>query len=166
MNPDEDDYLTTGVMFGRCVAWIIDVCLIGLLLGGLWWVFALFGILTLGWGFGLLSILPFVPFCYHMFSLLGTASATPGQQAMGLTVRRDDDLGPPSPIQAAVSTLLFYVTVATSGLLLAVALFTTRHRTLHDILSGLVVVRRHALDTLTPRPGPWNMYNRSSAGGP
>jgi uncharacterized RDD family membrane protein YckC len=32
--------------------------------------------------------------------------------------------------------------MATSGLLLLIALFTVRHRTLHDLASDLVVVRR------------------------
>jgi uncharacterized RDD family membrane protein YckC len=88
------------------------------------------------------------------------ASATPGQRMMDLTVRRNDDLGPPSGLQAFVSVLLFYVTMATSGLLLLVALFTIRHRTLHDLVSGLVVVRVRAL---TAEGGGWNMYGGTSA---
>jgi uncharacterized RDD family membrane protein YckC len=59
-----------------------------------------------------------------------------------------------------VSVLLFYLTLATSGLLLLVALFTLRHRTLHDILSGLVVVRVRAL---TAGAGGWNMPGGASA---
>ena len=73
--------------------------------------------------------------------MAGPASATPGQQALGLVVRRNDDLGPPTLVQAFVFTLVFYVTLATTGLLLLVALFTVRQRTLHDLASGLVVVR-------------------------
>jgi uncharacterized RDD family membrane protein YckC len=81
---------------------------------------------------------------------------------VGLTVRRNDDLGPPTPLQALLSVLLYYLTLATSGLLLVVALFTIRHRTLHDLLSGLVVVRVRAMErltaeTLTPSGGTWNM---------
>ena len=71
-------------------------------------------------------------------------SATPGQAMFGLMVRRDDDLGPPTLAQAVISTLVFYLTLATSGLLLLVALFTERKRTLHDLVSGLVVVRTRA----------------------
>src|ERR1019366_7758193 len=105
---------------------------IGLLVWALWWAMLVFGILTLGLGFGAMALLPLVPFCYHLLSLLGARSATPGQQMLGLTVRRDDNLGPPTGLQALVSTLLYYVTLATSGLLLVVALFTVRKRTLHD----------------------------------
>jgi len=82
---------------------------------------------------------------------------------LGLTVRRNDDLGPPTGVQALVSTLLYYLTLATWGLLLLVALFTLRKRTLHDLVSGLVVVRVRAMDALTPPPGPWNMAGGTSA---
>jgi uncharacterized RDD family membrane protein YckC len=36
--------------------------------------------------------------------------------------------------------------MATSGLLLLIALFTVRHRTLHDLASDLVVVRRRTFE--------------------
>jgi uncharacterized RDD family membrane protein YckC len=155
-----DDDLTDGVMSRRCVAWVIDVVLIAMLIWVLWWVLLLFGLLTLGLGFGAMSILPLVPFCYHLFSLLGAASATPGQRVLGLTVRRNEDFGPPTGLQAFLSVLLFYLTMASSGLLLVVALFTVRHRTLHDLVSGLVVVRVQAL---TAPGGGWNMYGGASA---
>ncbi len=149
-----DDFLTGGVVARRCLGWLIDAVLIVLLTLAIWWVLFLFGLLTFGLGFGALTILPWVPFLYQFLSLLGASSATPGQRAMGLTVRRNDDLGPPSVLQALVFVLVFYLTIATSGLLLAVALFTRRGRTLHDMLSGLVVVRTGAL---TAAGGGWNM---------
>jgi uncharacterized RDD family membrane protein YckC len=152
-----DDMLTHGVMWRRIAAWCGDALLIGMLVLGLWLLLLLFGLLTLGFGFPLMGALPFVPFCYHLLSLLGRTSATPGQQMFDLSVRRNDDLGPPGPLQAVVFTIGFYLTLMTSGLLLVVALFTTRHRTLHDLASGLVVVRVRAMDALTPPPGSWNM---------
>ena len=61
-----------------------------------------------------------------------------------------------------VFTLIFYLTLATTGLLLLFALFTVRHRTLHDLASGLVVVRAHACRrALTGGPGSWNMQGGS-----
>jgi uncharacterized RDD family membrane protein YckC len=163
-NPYLDDgFLTGGVMSRRCVAWVFDVFLIAVLVWVLWWVLVMFGLLTFGLGFGAMSILPFVPFGYNFLSLLGSSSATPGQQMMGLTVRRDYDMGPPKALQALASVLLFYVTLATSGLLLVVALFTRRHRTLHDLVSGLVVVRVRAMRTLTEPGGRWNMHGGTSA---
>ena len=122
----------------------------------------LFGLLTLGLGLPLLGVLPFVPFFYHFLFVAGRASATPGQQALGLVVRRNDDLGRPTPLQAFVFTLIFYLTLATTGLLLLFALFTVRHRTLHDLASGLVVVRAHRLNgALTGGLGSWNMQGGS-----
>jgi uncharacterized RDD family membrane protein YckC len=114
-------------------------------------------------GFGAMAILPLVPFAYHFLSLIGAASATPGQQMFGLTVRRDDDLGPPTALQAVISVIGFYLTLATSGLLLVVALFTVRHRTLHDLVSGLVVVRVQAMEALTSGIGGGNMGRGPSA---
>jgi uncharacterized RDD family membrane protein YckC len=154
MNPIDEYLLTEGVLIRRVFAWLIDVLLIGLICVALWFALMLFGLVTLGLGLPLLGILPFVPFCYHMLFLAGPASATLGQSALGLVVRRNDDLGRPTPVQALVSTLLFYATLATSGLLLLIALFTVRRRTLHDLISGLVVVRTRAL---TGSPASWNM---------
>src|ERR1039458_437685 len=103
----DNGFLTDGVLTRRCFAWVIDAVLIGLLVWALWWAMLVFGILTLGLGFGAMALLPLVPFCYHLLSLLGARSATPGQQMRGLTVRRDDNLGPPTGLQALVSTLLY-----------------------------------------------------------
>ena len=157
-SPVDDDWLTGGVIPRRVFAWLIDLLVIGLVLGVLFLVLLLFGLLTLGLGLPLLGALPVVPFCYHWLFVAGASSATPGQQALGLVVRRDDDLGRPTPVQAFVYTLIFYLTLAATGLLLLVALVTVRHRTLHDLASGLVVVRARAL---TRGYGSWNMQGGS-----
>ena len=82
-------------------------------------------------------MLPFVPFCYHVLFLAGPPVRHAGAALLGLLVRRNDDFGRPTALQAVISTLVFYLTLATSGLLLLVALITVRHRTLHDLVSGL-----------------------------
>ena len=157
--PPVDDYLLTeGVLIRRIFAWLIDVLLVGLAWVVLWFLLLLFGVLTLGLGMPLIGVLPFVPFCYHLFFVASTAGATPGQQVLGLAVRRNDDLGLPSFAQAFIYTLVFYLTLATLGWLLLFALFTIRHRTLHDLASGLVVVRARAL---TGGFGSWNMQGGS-----
>jgi uncharacterized RDD family membrane protein YckC len=141
-----DEAFVSGVMSRRCLAWLLDALLIALLVGLLCVVLLVFGLLTFGLGFGAMAMLPAVPFLYHFVSLMRPSSATPGQAMMGLTVRRDEDLGPPTGLQALIFTVVFYLTLATSGLLLLVALFTVRHRTLHDLASDLVVVRRYAFE--------------------
>jgi uncharacterized RDD family membrane protein YckC len=152
-----DDWLTQGVLLRRLLAWCLDVVLIGLLLVLLWVALLLFGFITLGLGMGALGILPFVPFAYHVMFLASRYSATPGQQTLGLVVRRNDDFGRPNALQAVVSTLVFYLTLATSGLLLLIALVTVRRRTLHDLVSGLVVVRARAVQPLTQPLGYGNI---------
>jgi uncharacterized RDD family membrane protein YckC len=148
--------LTQGTLLRRLVAFAID----GAIVLFLWKVLAValfvFGIITLGLGFSLYALLPLVAPLYNWISLLSPLCATPGQSLMGLTVCHDDDLGPPGAFAAAVWVIGFYVSLALSGVPLLLALLTRRHRTLHDILSGLVVVRSRAL---TPAPLSWNMRN-------
>jgi len=147
-----DEEFIAGVLTRRCVAWLIDLLLISVIVAFLWTLLFVFGLLTLGLGFAAMAMLPAVPFLYHLLSLLRASSATPGQAVMGLTVRRDEDLGPPTGLQALIFTVVFYFTMATSGLLLLIALFTVRHRTLHDLASDLVVVRRDAFDNWLRQP--------------
>jgi uncharacterized RDD family membrane protein YckC len=154
-----EDRLLEGVLCRRCFGWLTDLMLVAMLVVTLWGSLLLLGLVTFGLGWWLLGLVPLVPFAYHCLFLSSTLSATPGQALFGLMVRRDDDLGPPSLAQAVISTLMFYLTLATSGLLLLVVLFTQRKRTLHDLVSGLVVVRRHAWRNwaLTAGAGSWNM---------
>jgi uncharacterized RDD family membrane protein YckC len=120
----------------------------------------MFGVLTLGLGWHLFGVLPLIPLAYNWLFLCSGLSATPGMAMMGLVVRRNEDLGPPLPLQALAFTVLFYVTLALGWIWLGVALLTVRHRTFHDMLSGLVVVRSRAL---TPAGGFWNMPPGGSA---
>lgn len=149
-----DDAMTTGVLSRRVWGWVIDICLIAILVATLYVVLLIFGLLTLGLGLPLLGMLPLVPVLYHFLFLAGPGSATPGQRLFGLVVRRNDDLGRPTPLQALLSTVGFYLTLAAGVIWLGVALFTIRKRTLHDLLAGTVVVRARAL---TPRAAFWNM---------
>ncbi|MBO0710528.1 MAG: RDD family protein [Acetobacteraceae bacterium] len=149
----QDEMLTRGVLPRRIAAWFIDLVLIAILDAAFLTVLFIFGLITLGLGMPLLALVPIVPFFYHFLFLAGMG-ATPGQGLLGLRVVRDEDLGPADPLRALISTLIYYVTLATSGLLLLVALVTIRKRTLHDLVSGLVVVRERAL---TAPSGFWNM---------
>ena len=153
-----DEWLTGGVLLRRVAGFLLDVLLIAVLLVGLWAGLLLFGLLTLGLGFPLLGLLPAVPPLYHYLFLASPLSATPGQALMGLVVRRNDDLGRPDMLEALVSVVCFYITLALGAIWLVVALLTRRRRTLHDILAGLVVVRTDGLTPpLTPGGGGWNM---------
>ncbi len=147
--------LTWHVLRRRVAASLVDLALCTVLAGAVFVVGLVLGVLTLGLGFGILLLMPAIPVLYNWLFVAWHA-ATPGQRLMGLAVRRDADLGLPEGIQALVWALGFALTLMlTGGLLwLLVVLVTTRKRALHDIVSGLVVVRAEAL---TPPPASWNM---------
>jgi uncharacterized RDD family membrane protein YckC len=155
----QDDLLTRGVISRRFAAWWIDLVLIGILTSGFLAFGVAFGLLTFGLGWHVLGFVPLVPFFYHWLTLASPMSATPGQAMMGLIVRRNEDLLRPMLMEALASVLLFYLTLAVFFPLLLLALFTVRRRAPHDMLSGLVVIRRRALETpiLTQPAGSWNM---------
>lgn len=155
----DGDWLTEGVLWRRVCGWAIDAVLIGAMLAALWAVLFAFGVLTLGLGLPLLGLLPVAPFFYQVLFLASPLSASPGQLLMGLVVRRNADLGPPGGVQAVAFVVGFYLTLAAGVVWLAAALLTRRGRALHDLASGLVVVRRRALmaEDLTAAPGAWNM---------
>jgi uncharacterized RDD family membrane protein YckC len=129
------------VLTRRVLAYLLDlvfIAIIGTLLG------MLLTFLTI-LSFGLLSVLfvtlPAVGVLYGALTIGGSNSATWGMRLVSLTVRRTDG-GRPDFAQALIFSLLFYATVAlTSWLILLVALLTPRKRALHDLLSGLVILR-------------------------
>ena len=143
--PFADDPLLEGVLLRRVAAWCIDAVFIGIIVAVLWVLLGMFGLLTLGLGLPLLGLLPVVPFAYHIGFIAGERGATPGQAMLDLSVRREQDLGPVSLLQAVLFTGALYLTFAAGVLWLLAALFIARKRTLHDLASGIVVVRRRAL---------------------
>lgn len=142
-----------GVAIKRILAYLVDVAVIGLLLGAAALVFAVLGIVTFGVLTPLLlAVFAAIPLSYHVLLIGGPRSATLGMRLFRLEVRsltRDR----PDYIQAAVQTVLFYLSVGfTSWLILVVALFNTRRRTLHDIIAGTVVVNRLGAEAAAPGP--------------
>lgn len=140
-----------GVVARRVLAYLVDLALIALGLGVLW---LLVGALTV-MSFGLLgpllwSTLALVPLAYHTLLIGGEESATLGMRLFRIEVRAWDGRRPGYP-QAALVTVVFYVSVAlTSWLVLVVALFNPQRRTLHDYLCGTVVI--NALPWSAPPP--------------
>lgn len=165
--------LTEAVPLRRVAAWVVDLLILAALCATLWVAIGIFGVLTLGFGLTLLGVLPAVPVLYHLGFLLAPGAATPGQALLGLTVRRSEDLAPPTAQQAIIFTVGLYLTLMAGAVWLVVALFTENRRALHDLVSGLVVVRRAALwdlhpglagapgaDPLTPGGAGWNNAGR------
>ena len=107
--------------------------------------------------FGLLSplvilLLAILAPAYHVLTVGGPRAATPGMRLMGVEVRCFDGQ-PPTWLHALVQIVLFYLTVpATGGLVLLAVLFNRHRRTLHDLLSNLIVLRRVPVGTVTGVP--------------
>jgi uncharacterized RDD family membrane protein YckC len=132
-----------GVVSRRVVAYVIDICLYGLV-----FVAAIFAGLIINIAtFGLMHVLVIVALAclapaYHVLTVGGPHAATPGMRLMGLQVRSFDG-GPPSKMQAFIQIALFYVTVPTTGgWILLFMLFNSHRRAVHDLLSHTVVLRR------------------------
>ena len=143
--PDLDDLLTSGVLSRRVVAWLLDAVLVGLLIGAFLFMATIFTVLTLGLGSGIYFLLPAIPFAYYWISIASTLSATPGQAMTGLAIVDNETLRRPNAAQALIWIVGYLLTISLLFLLLGIAIFSTRHRTLHDILANLVVVRRKAV---------------------
>ena len=142
--------LLEGVLFRRVWAWLIDLLLVGGIVAVLGGVLVGVGLLTAG----------------RVANPAGGGARgrrpTPGQAMMDLTVRRDQDLGRPSLLQAVLFTAGLWLTLGAGVVWLAAALLTTRHRTLHDLVSGVVVIRARALDGALTAPADFGNMGRGS----
>lgn len=157
--PPWADPLIEATVTRRVAAFLIDGVIVLILAQALHSALWLLGILTLGLALPLLLLLPIVPALYNFLGVISPLSATPGQAIMGLKVRRVADLGAPRVAEALVWVVGFYGSLALSGLPFLLALVTTGHRTLHDLMAGLIVVRTQAL---TRRDSVWNMADGGS----
>jgi uncharacterized RDD family membrane protein YckC len=146
---DEPEYFE-GVLWRRTFAYGFDVVVIAFIAVVVWVVFAILTLIS----FGLLApilwpIFAVIPVIYSTLLIGGPHSATYGMRLFDLEVRAWNG-EKPGYLQAAVKTILFYVTAGiTFFLMLLVALFNRRRRTVHDFLAGTVVIRRN------PAPFPF-----------
>jgi uncharacterized RDD family membrane protein YckC len=136
--------LLQGVVWRRIAAYCVDLAIIGGLSVVAIMVFVPATILS----FGLLAtpltlLFGLIPLAYHTVLVGGSRSATLGQRLFDLRVM-DMSGSKPDYAQAAVQCILFYVTLMATGLLLVVIFFNPLRRTIHDWLSGTIVVRRGA----------------------
>ena len=90
---------------------------------------------------------------YHTLLVSGRHSATIGMRAFGLQLHSWNGERPVF-LQALAHTALFYVTVGLTGsLILLFALFNRRRCTLHDVLTGMLMLRRP--NGARTGPDPW-----------
>jgi uncharacterized RDD family membrane protein YckC len=142
--------LTQGVTGRRIGGWFIDLLLMAVVLTALRIVLWVLGFLTFGLGWFLLGGLWAVPLAYIVLFVGSPGQATPGQAFASLRVVRDEDLGRPTPAQALVYAIGYALTMWAGAVWLLAALFTRRARCLHDIISGLTVVRAEAVPFTAP----------------
>jgi uncharacterized RDD family membrane protein YckC len=128
-----------GVRTRRILALGVDLVLVTIIAVVLWIVLA---IVTLGLSLVLLPpIYPLVAFFYNGLTVSGQRMATPGMRMMDLEMRMIDTGARVPFINAAAHALLFYLSWMLPPVFL-VTLVDPDKRCLHDLLAGVVVVRR------------------------
>ena len=129
----------SGVRTRRILAVCFDLVLVSILVAVLWIASI---VLTLGLAlFFLPPLFPIVAFFYNGLTVSGPKMATPGMRAMDLEMRMHDDGARVPFVNAAVQAVLFYVTWFFPPIFL-VSLVDAEKRCLHDIIAGVVIVRR------------------------
>ena len=128
-----------GVRTRRIVAVCFDLAIVSVLVA-LLWIASI--VLTLGLAlFFLPPLWPIVAFFYNGLSVSGPKMATPGMRAMDLEMRMHEDGARVPFVNAAVQAVLFYVSWFFPPIFL-VSLVDPEKRCLHDIIAGVVIVRR------------------------
>jgi uncharacterized RDD family membrane protein YckC len=142
IEPLSDPTLFDGIRSRRVLGYFVDLVLIAILSVAAWFALVFAGVLTLGLLLPLLPIaMALIPLAYHALQVCGPRSATIGMRLFDVEVRNWTG-NRPDLLQAFLMTALFLTTIALTGsLILLVSLFNNRGRTLHDYLSGTVVVR-------------------------
>lgn len=134
-----------GIIAARAIAYIADLLVLLVIFIAAAIVFGILGVLTFGLLWPGAALSPLITLAYFTLTLGGPHSATPGMRWQGIELRTWDGRRP-GYIQAAVQTILFYITVGVSwAIVLIVPFFNERRRGLHDFLCGTVVVRRDAV---------------------
>ena len=123
----------------RILAVTLDLIVVGVLAGFLYTALL---ILTLGLSFFFLPpLFPLVAFFYNGLSVSGAKMGTPGMRVMDLEMRMDESGARVPFINAAAHAVLFYLSWF-FPLIFLVSLVDGEKRCLHDMLAGVVVVRR------------------------
>jgi uncharacterized RDD family membrane protein YckC len=133
--------LYDGIRVKRLAAYAIDLVIIAVLLTAVWVIGIFFVAVTFGLLAPVLTLATaLVPLAYHTALIGGPANATVGMRVMDLRVVAWNG-NRPGYAQAALQTVLFYVSMAVATfLVLAVSFFNPRGRCLHDLLAGTVTV--------------------------
>lgn len=138
----QDPTIYHGITSKRVFAYLVDMVLVCMAGAAVWIGMGIIGLASLGL---LLPLQPvavaLVPLAYHVAFIASPAAATLGMKLLGIRVADANTGAPPSLAQAVIQIVAFYGSVTlTAWLILIVALFNPRRRTLHDVLAGTVVI--------------------------
>ena len=128
-----------GVRIRRILAVCFDLVIVSVLVALIWIASVA---LTLGLALLFLPPLwPIVAFFYNGLSVSGRNMATPGMRALDLEMRMQEDGARVPFVNGAVQAILFYVSWFFPPVFL-VSLVDAEKRCLHDVIAGVLVVRR------------------------
>ena len=138
-SPDLPAAAFSGVRTRRVIAFAFDFFLVSIVAGLL---FTGLFVVTLGLSALLLpSLWPFVAFFYNGMTVSGSGMGTPGMRLAGLEIRQVDG-APVGFVTAGVHAALLYASWLLFLAPLLTSLVSPDKRCLHDILAGVIVVRR------------------------
>ena len=143
-DPAREPELFEGVLARRVVAFLIDLIVITVPLIFVAIFIFMFGLVTLGLGWFLFFLMSPIAviwaLVYYGWTFGSPASATIGMRMVDLEMRTW--YGPPAYfVLGAVHAIVFWISVSfLTPLILLVGFFNERHRLLHDILIGTVVI--------------------------
>ena len=146
--------LYDGVLTKRAFAFLIDVVIISIPVVLATIFIAVFGVLTLGLGWGLFWLLSpasiIWPVVYYGWTLGGPHSATVGMRMLGVQMRTAT--GQRSYfVLGCAHALLFWASVSLlTPFVLLVAFFNRRRKLLHDFVLGTEVVNTHVAAAMAP----------------
>ena len=137
---------TQGVLSRRFFAYLVDLVVIFALMVLFGFLIGIAGFITFGLGWALYAVLvPGTAILYSAMTLGGSSQGTLGMRMTGLAAVDAATGAAPGFVVAAVHALLFYVGVCTFLLLvldLVIGLARSDRRLGHDLLAGIVLVRR------------------------
>jgi len=153
--------LFEGILTRRVLAFVLDTMVIGALLLLAGSVGLIVGFFTWGLGWAALTlVLPATIALYYAATLGSRRRATLGMRMMDLVLTPTQERRLDGPV-AVVHAVLFWVSFWISWpISLAVALFTPRRQMLHDLLLGVMMVRR------SPMHRHWTGVRAASAFAP
>ena len=133
-----------GVLASRMIGFCVDFVLISILWAFFMTALFMLGFATLGLTWLLLpTLFPLVALLYNGFTIGGRNQATPGMRLFGVRMQMAESGGEVSFLIAAVHAIFYYVSVTVlTPLILLVGLVRSDSRMLHDLLAGVIAVRR------------------------